>query len=103
MQARLLEQENGNYYSILGLYRDIGKENGNYCSILLLEHRIVTYHTLLLADDSPDHVQSQSAALLVSEPPPLAAGKNAPVARFSLQPDLLTCSAWHVRVGLDYS
>ena len=22
--------ENGNYYSILGLYRDNGKENGNY-------------------------------------------------------------------------
>ena len=26
--------ENGNYYSILGLYRDNGKENGNYYSIL---------------------------------------------------------------------
>ena len=25
-------KENGNYYSILGLYRDNGK-NGNYCSI----------------------------------------------------------------------
>ena len=23
-------KENGNYYSILGLYRDNGKENGNY-------------------------------------------------------------------------
>ena len=27
-------KENGNYYSILGLYRDNGKENGNYYSIL---------------------------------------------------------------------
>ena len=28
-------KENGNYYSILGLYdKDNGKENGNYCSIL---------------------------------------------------------------------
>ena len=27
-------KENGNYYSILGLYRDNAKENGNYCSIL---------------------------------------------------------------------
>ena len=27
-------KENGNYYSILGLYRDNGKENGNYYNIL---------------------------------------------------------------------
>ena len=27
-------KENGNYYSILGLYRGNGKENGNYYSIL---------------------------------------------------------------------
>ena len=26
---------NGNYYSILELYRDNGKENGNYYSILV--------------------------------------------------------------------
>ena len=28
-------KENGNYYSILGLYRDNGKENGNYYSIFI--------------------------------------------------------------------
>ena len=27
-------KENGNYCSILGLYRGNGKEDGNYCSIL---------------------------------------------------------------------
>ena len=27
-------KENGNYYSILGLYKDNGKENGNYYSVL---------------------------------------------------------------------
>ena len=27
-------KENGNYYGILGLYRDNGKENGNYYNIL---------------------------------------------------------------------
>ena len=27
------EDLNGNYYSILGLYKDNGKENGNYYSI----------------------------------------------------------------------
>ena len=28
-------KENGNYYTILGLYRNNGKENGNYYSILV--------------------------------------------------------------------
>ena len=31
---RVYEEENGNYYNILGLYSDKGKENGNYYSIL---------------------------------------------------------------------
>ena len=30
----LTGKENGNYQSILGLYRDNGEENGNYYSIL---------------------------------------------------------------------
>ena len=29
-----LKGDNGNYYSILGLYRDTGRGNGNYYSIL---------------------------------------------------------------------
>ena len=30
----IMEKKNGNYYSIMGLYRDNGKENGNYYSIM---------------------------------------------------------------------
>ena len=29
-------RHNGNYYSILGFYRDNGKENGNYCIIFTM-------------------------------------------------------------------
>ena len=35
-EALFLKPANGNYYSILGFYRDNGKENGNYYSFLLL-------------------------------------------------------------------